>query len=81
MLSTVGIVKGACVGVLEDNALQILHNLGNLVLAAHELCHEGQVHPGLLPDRYGQGFHSGVHMVHAALLLDGPFREEISLAL
>ena len=73
-------VKGAGIGVLEDDPLQILHDLRNLFPAAHERSHKAQVHTGFLRNRDGQSLYRRVHAGNGLVMLDGPLGEHIRLA-
>ena len=77
MIAAFGIVKGASCRVLEDDAMQVLHDLRDVIHAAHESRHEGQVYCGPLTNRHGQGFRGCVYVVDAALLLDRAFRKNV----
>ena len=74
-------VKGAGPRIFEDDAGQVLHDLGDVLSAAHELGHKLQVHPGPLSDGNGKGLGGGVHMGHGPVGLDGAFGEHVRLAL
>ena len=74
-------VKGAGPRIFEDDAGQVLHDLGDVLSAAHELGHKLQVHPGPLSDGNGKGLGGGVHMGHGPVGLDGALGEHIRLAL
>ena len=76
-----GKIKGAGGGVLEDNALQILHDLRNFLRSAHQTGHILQVHAGLLPNGHRQGLHRRVHAGDGLTVLDGALGEHIRLAL
>ena len=74
-------IEGAGGGVLEDDALQIGHDLRNFVRPAHETGHVLQIHAGLLADGHRQGLHRRVHAGDGAAVLDGALGEHIRLAL
>ena len=74
-------VEGAGGGVLENDALQISHDLRNFLRPAHQTGHVLQVHPGLLPDGHRQGLHCRIHAGDNAAVLDGALGEHIRLAL
>ena len=74
-------VEGAGGGVLENDALQILHDLRNLIGSTHQTCHILQVHAGLLANGHRQGLHRRVHAGDGLPVLDGALGEHIRLAL
>ena len=55
-------VKGAGRRVFEDDAVQLLHDLRDLLRAAHERGHEAEIHTGFFTEGNSERFHGGVYM-------------------
>ena len=55
-------IKGAGRRVFEDDAMQLLHDLRDLLRTAHEGGHEAEIHTGFFTDGNSECFHGSVYM-------------------
>ena len=81
MLAAVLQVKRAAVGFLVNDTIQILNDLRDFLVAAHEGGHKIEIDAGFFSDADSKGFAGGIHRIYAALLLDSALVEHIRLAL